>query len=157
MPPMHIVLNDFGEMETNNNSIVEATTATEAVTSYPTCAGLASLELRASILRPCRVSNEFQHLSSDVQALSCLLLEQLPVTSAVPDDTRPRLEALRQENQLLHDCGSSLVHDMSLLQDHVLLLEARIDRLSLDFSSRLAQAETPAPESSSRPASTGLD
>ncbi|ETV71552.1 hypothetical protein H257_13216 [Aphanomyces astaci] len=104
-----------------------------------------------------RVSNEFQHLSSDVQALSCLLLEQLPVTSAVPDDTRPRLEALRQEIQLLHDCGSSLVHDMSLLQDHVLLLEARIDRLSLDFSSRLAQAETPAPESSSRPASTGLD
>ncbi|RHY02130.1 hypothetical protein DYB25_004872 [Aphanomyces astaci] len=115
MPPMHVVLDDFGEMETDNNSIVKATTVTEAVISSPTC----------------RVSNEFQHLSSDVQALDRLLHEKLPVTSAVPDDTRPRLEALRQENQLLHDCVSSLVHDKTLLQDRVLLLEARIDHDSV--------------------------
>ncbi|RHZ14251.1 hypothetical protein DYB31_005551 [Aphanomyces astaci] len=89
-PPIRSILDDFDEIETDDNSIMEATTESEFV--YP---------------------------------------------------------SLRQENQLLHERVSSLVHDKTLLQDRVLLLEARIDRLSLDFSSRLAQASIPAPKPSS--------
>ncbi|RLO13582.1 hypothetical protein DYB28_013055, partial [Aphanomyces astaci] len=85
-----------------------------------------------------RVSREVERLSCDVQVLGRLLHEQLPAPPALSDDTRPCLEALRQENQLLHERVSSLVHDKTLLQDRVLLLETRIDQLSLDFSSRLA-------------------
>ncbi|RHY03414.1 hypothetical protein DYB36_007754 [Aphanomyces astaci] len=96
-----------------------------------------------------RVSREVERLSCDVQVLGRLLHEQLPAPPALSDDTRPCLEALRQENQLLHERVSSLVHDKTLLQDRVLLLETRIDQLSLDFSSRLAQASIPAPEPSS--------
>ncbi|RLO04923.1 hypothetical protein DYB28_004721, partial [Aphanomyces astaci] len=97
-----------------------------------------------------RVFREVERLSSHVQVLGRLLHEQLPAPPAYSDDTRPCLEALRQENQLLHERVSSLVHDNTLLQDRVLLLEARIDRLNLDLSSRLAQALIPAPEPSSR-------
>ncbi|RLO11301.1 hypothetical protein DYB28_010105, partial [Aphanomyces astaci] len=96
-----------------------------------------------------RVSREVERLSCDVQVLGRLFHEQLPAPPALSDDTRPCLEALRQENQLLHERVSSLVHDKTLLQDRVLLLETRIDQLSLDFSSRLAQDSIPAPEPSS--------
>ncbi|RLO01055.1 hypothetical protein DYB28_012687, partial [Aphanomyces astaci] len=96
-----------------------------------------------------RVSREVERLSCDVQVLGRLLHEQLPAPPALSDDTRPCLEALRKENQLLHERVSSLVHDKTLLQDRVLLLETRIDQLSLDFSSRLDQASIPAPEPSS--------
>ncbi|RHZ39399.1 hypothetical protein DYB26_014302, partial [Aphanomyces astaci] len=95
-----------------------------------------------------RVSREVERLSCDVEVLGRLLHEQLPASPALSDDTRPCLEALRQENQLLHERVSSLVHDKTLLQDRVLLLETCIHQLSLDFSSRLAQASIPAPPSS---------
>ncbi|RLN94539.1 hypothetical protein DYB28_012883 [Aphanomyces astaci] len=196
-PPIRSILDDFGEMETDDNSIMQATIESDLVASSPSSADLANLELRTSLqsfsyhvsaqvetLRASflehqaattdlshrvdetlsstrasvpgtlhsyedRVSREVERLSCDVQVLGRLLHEQLPAPPALSDDTRPCLEALRQENQLLHERVSSLVHDKTLLQDRVLLLETRIDQLSLDFSSRLAQASIPAPEPSS--------
>ncbi|KAF0713572.1 hypothetical protein AaE_011766, partial [Aphanomyces astaci] len=61
-----------------------------------------------------RVSREVERLSCDVQVLGRLLHEQLPAPPALSDDTHPCLEALRQENQLLHERVSSLVHDKTL-------------------------------------------
>ncbi|RLO00496.1 hypothetical protein DYB28_011727 [Aphanomyces astaci] len=209
-PPIRSILDDFGEMETDDNSIMQATIESDLVACSPSVPGMAeqnkaltqdvtsiqaelqALDASVNLLRTSalavsdptaisanaqaiselhssvqsqasatallqtalhsyedRVSREVERLSCDVQVLGHLLHEQLPAPPALSDDTRPCLEALHQENQLLHERVSSLVHDKTLLQDRVLILEACIDQLSLDFSSRLVQASIPAPEPSS--------
>ncbi|RLO11391.1 hypothetical protein DYB28_010271 [Aphanomyces astaci] len=171
-PPIRSILDDFGEMETDDNSIMQPTTESDVDSPFST--DLANTELRISLQRfsdhvsaqvlTLRASSlEHQAATTDLshrvdETLSSTRAWQLAATDELVhlgnavDTVAERNKTLTQDvssNQLLHERVSSLVHDKTLLQDRVLLLEARIDQLSLDFSSRLAQASIPAPEPSS--------
>ncbi|ETV64018.1 hypothetical protein H257_19045 [Aphanomyces astaci] len=118
MPPMHVVLDDFGEMETDNNSIVEATTVTEAtfflIKSKP-------CEARPSSTNPLprTIRTEWTKLF------------RLTVSAATDEFVRLGNAVDMKRFARKTDCVSSLVHDKTLLQDRVLLLEARIDHDSV--------------------------
>ncbi|RQM21172.1 hypothetical protein B5M09_010037, partial [Aphanomyces astaci] len=91
MPPMHVVLDDFGEMETDNNSIVEATTVTEAVISSPTCADLANLEL---LLVPSSTSETPAPESSSRPASTSLTRDSSEPSPGYPFQLPSELNAL---------------------------------------------------------------
>ncbi|RHZ12259.1 hypothetical protein DYB31_015493 [Aphanomyces astaci] len=74
-PPIRSILDDFGEMETDDNSIMQATIESDLVASSPSSADLANLELRTSL------QSFSDHVSAQVETLRASFLEHQAATT----------------------------------------------------------------------------
>ncbi|RLO01806.1 hypothetical protein DYB28_015130 [Aphanomyces astaci] len=74
-PPIRSILDDFGEMETDDNSIMQATIESDLVASSPSSTDLANLELRTSL------QSFSDHGSAQVQTLRASFLEHQAATT----------------------------------------------------------------------------
>ncbi|KAF0735046.1 hypothetical protein AaE_009100 [Aphanomyces astaci] len=132
-PPIRSILDDFGEMETGDNSIMQPTTELDLVANSSSSADLANIELRTSLQR------FSDHVSAQILTLRASSLEHQAATTDLShrvDETLSSTRAwqLAATDELVHlgnaadtvtERNKTLTQDVSSIQ-----VELQASRLS---------------------------